>query len=243
MKLISNNLHKFAILLITALSLASCGGGGGGGGSSTPSATITSITPVGMVQSASSRALSLTGTNFASGMTISVTDNLGGAYTVGTVTVNSSSLISTTVTIPTAPAAKYVTVAVKSSTGTTLASTTLGVASVSKSLATDIQPILDANCSTSCHNTSAAGGLNLNSGITSGSTSMFATSSTSGCSNRYRVSPGDPRRANSVLIDKILVASTGISACAGSGMPPPGNTLTINQISDIIDWVAGGIKP
>ena len=116
------------------LILASCGGGGGGGGGTSTTATISSISPLGMVASGTARALSITGTNFASGMTISVTNNLGGAYTTGTVIVQTSNLITSNVTIAAAPSDKYVTVAVKSSTGTTLASTVLGVANTNKTL-------------------------------------------------------------------------------------------------------------
>lgn len=240
MKLFSSNLLKFAIIFGTTLLVTSCGGGGG---ATPPAATITSITPVGMVQSSTSKAISLTGTNFATGMTLSVTDSLGGSYTTGTVTALSSSVITSSVTIPTAPTNHYVTITLKSSNGTTQATTILGVASLSKSLATDIQPIFNANC-TSCHNASAAGGLNLTTGTT-GATSMYAASTVTGCTtnSRFRISPGDSRRTSSVLIDKILVASTLINACAGVGMPMSGTALTPTQIQDIIDWVAGGIKP
>jgi hypothetical protein len=168
-------------------------------------------------------------------MTISVTDSLGGTYTTGTLTVTSS-MITSSVTIPSAPTDRYVTVAIKSSTGTTLTSTILGVASVSKTLSTDIQPIFDANC-VSCHG--GNGGLYLDS--SSAAANLIQTNSV-GCPSKFRVTAGDPRRSSSVLIDKIKVASTGIAACSGSGMPLTGPALPPLNIQDIVEWVAGGAK-
>lgn len=230
------HISKIAGIASLSLSIASCGGGGGGG-SVAATATITSISPVGMVASGTPRALSITGTNFASGMTISVTDSLGGAYSTGTVTVQTSNLITTNVTIPSAPTDKYVTVAVKSSNGSLLASTILGVASTNITLSGTIQGIFTSgSLCTQCHGT--GGGLNLSLGTTSTAAALINTNS-AGCASRLRVTPGDPRRSKSILIDKILVASTGIAACSGNGMPSVG-TLTPQNITDIIDWVAGG---
>jgi hypothetical protein len=89
---------------------------------------------------------------------------------------------------------------------------------------------------TQCHD--STNNLNLSAGTTATAAALINTNS-SGCASRLRVTPGDPRRAKSVLIDKILVVSTGIAACSGAGMPTVG-ALTPQNISDIIDWVAGG---
>jgi hypothetical protein len=237
MKTLNYNFSSLVLLLAATASLASCGGGGGGGGSTPPAVTITSITPVGMVQSASSHAISLTGTNFSTGMTLSVTDSLGGSYAAGTVTALSSNVITSSLTVPSAPADRYVSVALKSSNGTTLATTILGVASASKTLSADIQPNIFNTYCVSCH--SAGNTLVLNVDATSSAAALINTNST-GCPSRLRVTPGDPRRSKSVLIDKILTHSSGINPCTGVGMPADANVLTTPELTDIIDWVAGG---
>lgn len=241
-----NNIHQIGTYLLhiskiagiasLSLSIASCGGGGGGGGSVAATATITSISPVGMVASGTPRALSITGTNFASGMTVSVTDG-STTYTTGTINVQTSNLITTTVTIPAAPTNRYVTVSVKSSTGTLLASTILGVASVSKTLLTHIQPIFAASCG-GCHTGGAAQNyLNLSSySASAGSTGPINTQSV-GCSSQLRIKPGDPRTTSSFLIDKIQ----NTNPCGtGSQMTGSPTTLLPQDITDIIEWVAGG---
>ena len=247
------NLNKYrpclfnasAIIGLATLSfaLASCGGGGGSGSTANTTATISSVSPVGMVASGTARALSLTGTNFASGMTVSVTDG-STTYTTGTVTVQSANLMSTTVTIPTAPTSRYVTVTVKSSTGVTQASTILGVASVSKVLqsnaapaTTDIQYIFNTYC-TGCHGTD--GNLDLSTKTLSASNLIQTLSNgPNKCTNRFRVTAGDPRAASSFLIDKI----TNLTPCGGGVQMPKGATatpFTQTEINAITDWIAGG---
>lgn len=231
MKLFIINFKNLCIIFSAALLLMSCGGGGGGGGGTTTpgTVTITSISPLGMVASTTARSLAITGDNFATGMTVTVSNSLGGTYTTGTIAVSTQS-ITTNVTIPTAPANRYVTVTVKSSTGTTLASTTLGVASVSKTLATDIQPIFTTYCA-GCHG--GAGSLYLTSG---NSASNLIQTSSAGCPSKLRVKAGDPRIASSVLIDKI----SSTTPCAGNKMIGSPTGFGQPEIDAIIEWVAGG---
>ena len=225
-------------LAVMSFGLISCGGGGSSTtttiGSTTP--TITNIEPVGIVQSSVPQALSIAGTNFASGMTVTVIDSLGGAYTVTLASVTSSKVITTNVTIPSAPTDRYVTVAVKSSTGTTLASAVLGVAGTNKTLANGIQTIFTNKCAT-CHTNGAAGSMNLDNATLGGSTGVIGILSV-GCPSRFRVVPGDPRRASSFLIDKIKATSSN-DVCSGNPMPKTTPLLT-QEIQDIVDWVAGG---
>jgi hypothetical protein len=239
-------LHKFQAIpsqfiqlistVMFSLILFGCSAGGGGSSPNTATATITSISPAGMVQSTTARAFSLTGTNFANGMTVSVTDNLGVSYATGTVTVQTSNLITGSVTITTAPASRYVTIAVKSSSGTTLATTTLGVASVSKTLATHIQPIFTASCA-GCHTGLAAENyLDLSSYAASAGSSGPINNQSIGCSSRLRIKPGDPRASSSFLIDKI----SNTTPCSGNKMTGSPTLMTQTEIDAMIEWVAGG---
>jgi len=148
-------------------------------------------------------------------------------------------VLTANVTISAAPTDNYVTFAIKSSGGTTLASTVLGVAGANKTVANSIQAIFNNKCA-GCHTGATSGGLNLTDATIGNSTGVIGIQS-AGCSSRLRIEPGDPRRASSVLIDKIKAQSTGIAACSGTPMPPTGSTaLTPQEIQDIVDWVAGG---
>jgi hypothetical protein len=231
--------YLFNFGLITGLAtltfgLISCGGGGAttNPGNTTP--TITSITPSGMVASSVPKALSILGTNFVSGMTLSIANSSGvvTGYTITASSVTSSTVLAVSAVISAAPTDNYVNFAIKSSAGTTLASTVFGVASANKTLATDIQAIFDAKC-VACHG--GSGGLYLNNGL---SAAGLITTNSVGCSAKFRVAPGDPRRASSVLIDKIK-ATPSSAACFGTPMPQTG-PLTAQEIQDIVDWVAAG---
>lgn len=238
MKLPGNNLMNLCITFCAALLLTSCGGGGGGGSTATSTATITSISPPGLVASGTPRNITMTGSNLSSGMTLSISGNGFTTVNISNPTIDSTgTTISASVTISTAPTDRYVTVALKSSVGTTLASTILGIASNDRTMAGNIQTILDSNC-IACHSSSGSGGLNLTSGS---SVAALVNTNSTGCSSRYRVTPGDPRRSSSVLVDKIKVASTGTAACAGTQMPPS-VTIATQDLDDIIDWIAGGVR-
>ncbi len=65
---------KYFSLIALTMTLTACGGGGGSGSASSPTlpATVISISPEGMVASGSAQALSIAGTNFTIGMSISV---------------------------------------------------------------------------------------------------------------------------------------------------------------------------
>ncbi len=229
-------------LTLLTLTLASCGGGSSSSSSSNPAqpATVKFIIPYGVVVSGSQQTLSIAGTNFLNGMTVSVTNNNGNSYTVSPAVVTSSTVITADVTVPTVPSDNYVNVSVKSSSGATLGTVTLGVASASKMLLADVQPIFDAKCR-SCHTGSASGNLDISSydaSRTARVTGLIGIPS-SGCSQTFRVAVGDPRPASSVLIDKIKSASP----CSGNPMPPFGSTpLTPTEVQTIVDWVAGGAK-
>lgn len=234
--------HFIKLLGITTLTLAiaSCGGGGSSAPSSTTApATVVSISPDGVVASGSPYALSIKGVNFVNGMTISVTNKNGNSYFVSPAVVTSSTVITANATIPTVPTDNYVNVSIKSSTGATLGTVTLGVASAARTLAADVYPILDAKCR-SCHTGAANGNLDFATYATTASanTTGLIGIPSSGCSQKYRVAVGDARRTSSVLIDKISASGT---PCSGTLMPPTGSTaLTSTEIQTIIDWVAGG---
>lgn len=230
MTLLTSNLHRLTIILGTVLTLVSCGGGGSGGGgsSSTPAATISSLSRNG-VSAPFTGSLSVTGTNFTSGMTLSITSSLG-TQPITPTTVTSTLIAVSSITISSAPTERYVTVNVLSG-GSTVASATMGVANVSKTLAADIQTIFNTYC-TGCHDSS--GSLNLSSG---NSASNLIQTASSGCSGRLRVKAGDPRAESSFLIDKL----TSNSPCGGGDkMTGSPTAITQTDIDAIVDWVAGG---
>ncbi len=235
-----NDLIKSLSLTLLTLALTSCGGGGGSSSSSgnTPqTATVKSIVPYGVVASGIQKSLSIAGTNFASGMTVSVTNKSGNSYPVNSVSVASGTVITANVNIDAAPTEKYVNVNVQSSNGATLGTVTLGVASAGKTLALDVQSIFDARC-ISCHDGSAPHYLDLRNTVAAAN---LINTNSSLCSNKFRVIAGNPTRSKSVLIDKIQVAFTGVSACNGNPMPPVGSPqLTPTEVQTIVDWVAGG---
>ncbi len=225
------NLSLIALTMI----LTACGGGSGSGAQSSPvpPATVTSIIPYGVVASGSAQALSIKGTNFVNGMTVSV-DGINFPATV-----TSSTVITANVTITTVPTNNVANVAVKSLSGATLGTVTLGVASAAITLAADVYPILDAKCR-SCHTGAANGNLDFATYATTASASATGLIGipSSGCPSKFRVAVGDPRRTSSVFIDKISVSGT---PCSGTLMPPTGSpALTTTEIQTIVDWVAGG---
>jgi hypothetical protein len=254
MKTLNYNFSCLGLILATAFSLASCGGGGGGGGSTPPTVTITSISPPGIVASASPRTIIISGTNLTSGMTITATDS-GNTNYAGTTTYNSSlGNLSAPVTINTAPAVLYLTLTLKSTTGTVLATDILGVASISKVLQssatgtapnpTDIQAIFNNNLCYSCH-TSVSTIPDMSTNSLSSST-LITTLSTK-CSGMFRVKAGDPRRANNVLLDVLYAkTTTAVMSCNLSTsnpdrrMPQGLTALTQPELDAITEWIAGG---
>lgn len=235
-----------------AFGLTSCGGGGGGGGGggtadTTP--TISYISPYGIVASSSvPQTITIVGTNFVTGLSYSITNSSGVPYIISSSSLISPTQLSVKVTINTAPTDNYAIFAIKASGGsTTLASNVLGVAS-SVQVAANAETVFFNNGCTGCHNSGTlSGGLNLLDLTLGNSTGVLKQSI--GCNSKLRVTPGDPRRSSSVLIDKIKATITPSSpACSGSPMPyvmPPGTFTPISStdIQIIVDWVAGGAKP
>lgn len=242
------NFGALAGIATLTFGLISCGGGGGGGGSTSGSGsttpTITSIlsgSSYGVVASSVTRALTIYGTNFTNGMNLSIAASSG--VTAGTIfasSVRSTTELAVSAVISTAPSDNYVVFAIKSSSGTTtLTSKVLGVAGGTTKTLTQIQAIFSSpgpgpGCTT-CHNMTdpSVGNLNLTD-----TNALFASGYL--CNDRVRVSPGDPRRASSLIIDKLKAASSPAACSGGNAMPPAGYSISALQIQDIVDWVAAG---
>lgn len=242
-----------AFTLLGAL-LSACGGGSSGGSASS-SATITSISPAGMVASTSARTIIISGTNLASGMTVTATDS-GNTNYAGTTTYSSSlGNLSIPVTISNAPTERYLTLTLKSSSGTVLATEILGVANTNRVLqstptgsapaSTDIQAIFNNNLCYSCH-TAASGIPDMSTNQMSSST-LINFSSTK-CTGKYRVKAGDPRRANNVLLDVLYAkTTTPVMSCNNSASVramPQGAAAALSQpdLDAITEWIAGGAR-
>jgi hypothetical protein len=223
--------------------LSSCGGGGDSPPASQidTSMTVTSINPPGIVASSVFQTIVLSGTNFASGVTLTFT-GASGTPVVSSVAVTNSMTLTALVKIDTAPTDRFVMVSVQPASSSTAVTHVLGVASVLKKFVDHINPIFTLTASsvscTMCHHSGAnpSGGMNLNTA------SNLNNEASQGCTSRVRIKPGDPRRSSSVLIDKIKVPSTSIPACNGNNpMPPLGyHPLSEQEIQDIVNWVAGG---
>lgn len=236
--------------IISLLLLSACGGGGGGGGSNPPATTITSVTVNtrhGMVVSPSSQNITIKGTNFASGMTVSIVSPTGIVSLTNITptsidTVSNPNTMIVPVTISTAPGENYVAVSIKS--GNTIVATqdAFGVASTDQYLlsgTTPIQSILSAKCA-GCHSGAAPHYLDLSNGALTNSTGIIDIGSTY-CSQKKRVVAGDPRRTSSMLLDRIMPTPANLP-CNNSPMPPMGTTLSPSELTALIDWVAGGAK-
>jgi hypothetical protein len=240
----------FNFIMVTGIfsltfGLVSCGGGGDVSGSSSNTPTIAYMTAVvsgvpGIIAAPTAQPLTIYGTNFVSGTTVTVTNNSTG-YPVTSPVIVSSSEITTNVTIPAGPNDSYVTVTLQPPGGNSV-SGILGVAHAYKTLANDIQPIFDSNC-VSCHDN--AGVFDLSTSSLS-ATSLIQTQS-SGCPQYLRVTAGDPRRTSNVLVDVIKSKAAGLPAalsCNNSttrqmpqGVAP---ALGAADIEAIVDWIALG---
>lgn len=262
-----DSLHKFGSYLfnlgmVTGLAtltfgLISCGGSGGGGGTGNPSssssaATISRMTTIaaassaqaqGTIASSSPQALSIFGTNFGSGVAgVSVRIATPGG---GTVDYPASSVTPTriiaSVTIPSVPTDRFVTVMVQTATNGSI-SGILGVAQNFKRIA-DVQAIFAANTCLNCHG--GAGGLFLTtSGVSA--TNLIEADSVR-CSQKLRVKAGDPRQANNVLIDVLKAkTTTAVMSCNTTTsdpdrrMPQGASAVSATDIDAIIDWISLG---
>lgn len=236
---------KYLISILSLAFLSACGGGGGG---SSPPATPT-ITGVksngysGIVKSTTSQNITVNGTNFSAGMTLSIRGTGLSTITVGTPTINSgvTSLSTNAVINPSPNTDRYITVDVKSSTGTLLASPILGVADNYQYLGsgtTSIQSIFTATCA-GCHTGGSPHFLNLQDGTLTDSTGVIDIGSTY-CTQKKRVVAGDPRRTSSMLLDRIMGGTASLT-CNNNPMPPSGS-LGPTELAALIDWVAGGAR-
>lgn len=237
------NFGVLAGLATIAFGLISCGGGGGAAGTqSNPESsalTIDSITPTGMVASSVAKTLTLVGSNFASGVSVSIASSSGvtAGYTINSSSVSSATVMTVNVTIPSAPVDNYVVLSLNKASGTPVTHV-LGVAGTNQTVSNGIQSLFTTRCA-GCHNGTGSDKLDLRN-ATIGNTIGVIGYPSIGCSPKLRTTPGDPRRASSVLIDKIKAAS-GVAACSGASMPISG-TLSDAEIQALIDWVAGGAR-
>lgn len=242
-----------------AFGLVSCGGGGGDGGSSSSTsgstaAAISRMTTISAASSAQARgtlaasspqALSISGTNFGSGVsgvTVSIATPGGGTVNYSPSSVTPTKIIAN-VTILSVPTDRYVTVTVQTAAnGST--SGILGVAQNFKTIA-DIQTIFASNSCLTCHN-GGDGGLYLNSSSVSATNLIEADSN--GCSQKQRVKAGDPRQVNNVLID-VLKAKTNaaVMTCNTYTSSPDrrmpqgvASAVSATDINSIIDWISLG---
>jgi len=239
------NFGLLAGLATLTFGLVSCGGGGASGTTGNPGNTTPSLdpgtpmVPAGIVASSVNQTLAIYGANFVNGMALSLAESSGVPVSIISSSVTSSTAMTIQVNIPTVPADNYVTFTIKSSGGSTYASAVLGVAGAVQTAAA-IQTIFSNTC-TGCHNsTTLSAGMDLSNMAIGNSTGVIGITS-SGCAPKFRITPGDPRRASSVLIDKIE-ATSAVPACNGAPMPKSAAPLSSSEIQAIIDWVAGGAK-
>lgn len=251
-----DSLHKFGSYLfnlgmVTGLAtltfgLISCGGGGGGGatrvtGGSTM--TISSITAIpaasgvtGIIAASAAQPLTIYGTNFVSGVSITVTNSSTGTYLVTASAVPSTTRITANVTIGSVPTDSYVTVTISPPTGSSV-SKIVGVAHAYKTIS-DIQTIFNNNQCLTCHTNAGAGELNFSNTTTTINT-LSSIDSKYCSAPKLRVSAGDPRRTSNVLID-VLKAKTPMTDVTCQ-MPRGGNPpLSSTDIDAIVDWIALG---
>jgi hypothetical protein len=242
----SFKMHLNYFTAILSLLLLSACGGGGGGSSPPATPTITGVKSIGysgIVASTLPQNITVNGTNFSAGMTLSIRGTGLATITVGNPTINPTSISTSVVINPSPNTDRYITVDVKSATGALLASPILGVADTPQYLlsgTTKIQDILTARCA-GCHTGGSPHYLNLQDGTLTNSTGMIDIGSTY-CSQKKRVVAGDPRRTSSILLDRVMAAPANLS-CNNNPMPPSSSTgLSPTELSALIDWVAGGAR-
>ena len=238
-----------ALTGITALTfgLISCGGGGDASAPPPPTTTISSVTSNGrhgMVASSVQQTITLKGSNFAAGMTVSIFSpdgiivNLPDLIPSAINTTVTPNVMNVPVTIANAPTARYVTLGIKSGNSIVATYDAFGVASISKTLQADIYPIFNASFCQNCHDGSpSVNNLDLSSyAATAGSNGIYAYAQSVGCTSRLRIKPGDPRITSSFLLDKINNADPCGPGNKMAGSP----ALTPQDIIDITEWVAAG---
>jgi hypothetical protein len=242
------NLMKLGMVALL-LGLASCGGGTNSSNAPAPGSTAPTISAMsaipansgttGIIAAPTAQRLTIYGTNFVSGTTITIS-NGASHYATSAATVTSSTTLTADVTIPSVPADSYVTIMLYAPNGDST-SGILGVAHAYKTLVQDIQPIFDKNLCYACHGT--AGGLNLSNASASSTALIEAPSSV--CVQKLRVKAGDPRQASNVLIDVLKhKTNPAVLSCNSnqSRQMPQGTypALSAAEIEAITDWIALG---
>lgn len=205
-----------------------------------PVPTVSSLSPCGVV-AGPGFTLTLDGTGFLAGTTVTVEGT-----PVTTTFVNATRL---TLALPgslvgTAPPSRALAVLATNSApgGGPSSPAYLGLASQTRSLATDVQPIFTAACAASCHaGTFPSGGLNLSAGVAA--TKLVGVGSAN-CAGLTRVVACGPLPSQSLLVDKLAAKQLGAFPTSGCGGPmPQTGSITPTEFQSIVDWVAQGAPP
>lgn len=199
-----------------------------------PAPTVSSLSPCGKVAGAADFPLTLSGTGFVEGA--SVTFN-GSPVTVTFVSAGELRASIPASLVASAPSGNAAAVVVTNPApgGGPSAPAYFGVATQAVTLANDVQPLFTASCANAGCHSSPATPVNLTAGRSYGE---LVGVPSSGCSSLLQVKACGPLRSQSFLIDKILATNTS-PACSGAPMPK-GAPLTAAQKQLIIDWVAQG---
>ncbi len=209
------------------------GGGTSNGASFTvtaPVATpaISSLSPCDVIAGSGSFTLTIDGSGFASGASVS----FGGSPLTPS-SVTSSQLV---VSVPgslvaAAPAGDETDVTVTNPGGAASGPFIFAIASQSRSFASDVQPIFSQSCALSgCHVQGGPAPMSLQSGQAYGNLVNVLSSE---CASRMRVLPCGPDPTQSYLVAKI----TDTDICQGSKMPKTGS-LSSSEQQILLDWVA-----
>ena len=188
-----------------------------------------------VAKSGSSFTLSVSGTGFESGATLTVG---GTAAKVSSIT---STDIEAVVTLSTAPAVRYAEVIVTNSSGVASAPAILGVAASATTLSSLVSGQIATSC-VSCHSGKNPNG-NLNLSSASLAFAALVGIESNECQPTVLVNSNcDPRASASFLVDKISATTTTL-ACAGtSDRMPPNAALTAAQKKLFLDWIALGAQ-
>ena len=216
-------------------------GGGASNGLSlvvgNPVPSVSTLSPCGKVAGAAQFTLTLNGTNFLAGSTVSF-----GGTSVPTTFVSSTQLTATIAAglVATAPSDHAIAVVVTNPSpgGGPSSAFTFGLAGQARTLA-DVQTTFTTVCAASCHSAlGQSGGLVLEAGVARGNLVGVA----SNCSGQLRVRACGALPADSLLIDKLHAGQTATFPACGGPMPAIGS-ITPTEYETIVDWVAQGAPP
>lgn len=203
---------------------------------SNPVPTVATLSPCGAVAGGAGFTLSLSGTNFRAGSTVTL-----GATAL---TVTGQTATSLTVTVPpaalaTAPASNTLALVVTNPAPGGGASTaaTFGLASAAASLSANVQPFFTSTCATmGCHTASSP---TVPMSLAAGqSYASLVGVPCSECVPRLRVKACDPSTTQSYLIAKVK----NLDVCSGTRMPKAA-PLTAAELQLLVNWVAQGAPP